>query len=432
MKNTKLFQYVVTGIFIFCIVVGGILFATYRNKDTALTNIEITLWGTLPNDSFNAFVSRYFNDRDLKYTVNYIQKDANIFDQQLVEALASGVGPDAILLPENLIVRYLNKIYPIPYTVLPELTFKNTFVEEGELYLNNNGVMALPFSIDPLVMYWNRDIFNNAGITQPPANWADIYNLVLKTTQKDAAKNIIRGAVALGEFRNVNNAKEILSALFIQAGNPIISYDLDGTLISNLKDDSGVDDSTAVLALKFFTNFSNPSRAEYTWNRSLPNSLTMFTNGDLAVYLGFASEFMIIKAKNPNLNFTVAPLPQVASAKIKSTFGHMYGLAIMKNSKNPAGAYTVLTTLTSAEAVPFWKDIFNIPSARRDILQQVEQSAIKTVFNNSAIMAKGWLDPNSQASNVIFQDMVELYTTGRASVEEAVISASDKLDLLLK
>ncbi len=427
MKNSKLFQYVFIGAFIFFIIIGAILFATYRsgNKDQT-ANINITLWGTLPETSFNSFISKYFSENDLKYTVNYVEKSASTFDQNLVEALASRVGPDGIILPQDLIIRYSNKIYTIPYTVLPELAFKQTFIQEGELYLNNNGVLALPFSVDPLVMYWNRDIFNNASITKPPVNWAEISNLVPKMTKKDQSHNIFSSAVALGEFRNINNAKEILSALLIQVGNPIITLDSNDSFISKLKDPS------SNLALEFYTNFSNPVKQEYSWNRSLANSVDVFANGDLALYFGFASEFTKIKNKNPNLNFDVAFLPQVASAKTLNTFGNMLGFAILKNSSDPAGTYTVFTALTSAEAFPFWKDIFNLPSARRDILGQVESNAIKTIFNKSAIMSKGWYDPNKAQTSAIFQDMVESYTTGRESLSGAINVASDRLGSLLQ
>ena len=432
MKNTQLFQYIVIGLFIFFIVVGAIMFATYRSSNTSETNISITLWGTLPADQFTSFINKYFSEVNLKYVVNYVERNPATFDQDLVEALASGAGPDAIILPEDLIVRYANKIYPIPYAVLPELTYKQTFIQEGELYLNNVGTLALPFSVDPLVMYWNRDIFNNMSVTKPPATWTDVSALVPKMTLKDQAQNITRSTVALGEFRNVNNAKDILSALIIQAGNPIITLGADGKFVNSLKNEYGLKASPAALALQFYTNFSNPVKFEYSWNRSLTSSLDAFTNGDLAMYLGFASEFMAIKQKNPNLNFDVAMLPQASGAKVYSTMGHMLGLAIMKNSGNPAGTYTVLTTLTSAQAVPYWKDIFNVPSARRDVLGLVDTNAIKTVFNNSAIMSKGWLNPNTYQTGLIFQNMVESYTTGRETLDTAISTASDQLDNLLK
>ena len=432
MKNTKLFQYIFIGAFVFFILVGAILFATYRSSSQDDVQINITVWGTLPSSSFSAFASQYLKDNELKYTVNYEEKDPATFDQQLVEALASGAGPDAIVLPTDLIVRYSNKIYPIPYAVLPELTFKQTFIQEGEMYLTPTGILALPFTIDPLVMYWNRDTFNNAGITKPPTTWVEISNLVSKMTKKDQAQNILSSTVALGEFRNVANAKEILSALLIQAGGNIVNRDENGQFVSVLGADFGLKESPTSLALNFYANFSNPGKAQYSWNRSLPNSRDVFTNGDLAMYFGFASEFTNIKEKNPNLNFDVALLPQISGAKTLNTFGNMLGLAILKSSVDPASTYTVLTALTSASAVPVWSGFFNLPSARRDILGQPETNAIKTVFNQSAILSKGWFDPNKVETGKIFQEMVESYTTGREGLSEAVSSASGRLNNLLK
>jgi len=431
MKNTKLFQYVVIGAFVFFIIVGAILFSTYRSSGTNTVSVRITMWGTLPADSFSTFFSRYFSNADLKYTVNYVERNPLTFDKDLVEALASGTGPDAIILPEDLIVRYRNKIYNIPFTVLPELTFKQTFIQEGELYLNSTGALALPFSVDPLVMYWNRDIFNNVSVTKPPANWADIAGLAVKMTKKDPAQNIISSTVALGEFRNVTDAKAILSTLFMQTGNPIISLNLEDDSLASTLSNSGTQSSPTSLALQFYTNFSNPTRPEYSWNRSLSNSIDAFANGDLAIYFGFASEFTAIKNKNPNLNFDVALLPQTLNAKVNSTFGKMLGFAIMRNSPDLAGAYAVISALTSAEAFPFWDPVFNIPSARRDILGTTNSNAYKTVFNKSAIISRGWLDPDKTQTNNIFQEMVESYTTGRDTLEGAINTASDRLDSLL-
>ncbi len=435
MKNSKFFQYAVLALFIFFTIVGGILFSTYKSSTSGANTINITMWGTLSSASFSSFSSNFFKANNLNYNVSYLQKDEVTFDQELIEALAVGKGPDAIIIPTDMVIRYTDKIYPIPYTTLSELNFKNSFIQEAELYLSNNGILALPFTVDPLVMYWNRDFFNNAAITKPPATWKEISGLVSKMTKKDNAKNILSSTVALGEFRNVNNAKGILSALFLQAGSTIVSRRSDGSLINTLNSGqtSGVSKVLpAYSALNFFTNFSNPSKLDYSWNRAMPNSLEAFTNGDLAMYFGFASEYLSIKNKNPNLNFEVSALPQAVGTKVNSTYGEMLGFAILKKSANPAGAYTVLSALVSAQAYPQWKNIFNLPSTRRDILGASETNAVKAIFNKSAIMSKGWLDPDREGTNIIFQNMVESYTTGREDISRAVGTASDALNILLK
>jgi ABC-type glycerol-3-phosphate transport system substrate-binding protein len=151
-----------------------IMFATYKSTNESETPINISVWGTLSDEFFQNFADKYFTENDLKnYSVDYMEKDSATFDQELVEAIASGVGPDAIVLPDDLIVRYSNKIFPIPYATLPEISFKDSYIQQAELYLNPSGIMALPLAIDPLVMYWNRDIFNNRNgdlVVEPSMN----------------------------------------------------------------------------------------------------------------------------------------------------------------------------------------------------------------------------------------------------------------------
>jgi ABC-type glycerol-3-phosphate transport system substrate-binding protein len=230
----------------------------------------------------------------------------------------------------------------------------------------------------------------------------------------------------------VSNAKDILTVLILQLGGNMVSMNSEGEYKSVLKDDFNLPKSPAYSALEFFTSFSNPAKVSYSWNRALPQSIDAFANGDLGIYIGRASEYVNIKNKNPNLNFSVDLLPQVANTRVYRTLGNIYGLAILKTSANPAGAYTVLSSLTSSQAYGFWASIFRIPSARRDVLGFPSDNAVMTVFNQSAIMSKGWLDPSDKETDFIFQEMVESYTTGRSGIDSAIDTASDRIDNLLK
>jgi len=434
MKDNSIFQYVVLGAFIFFIVVGAIVFATYKSgSSTSKTQISITLWGSIPQNIFTPFVANY--TRNLlgtdKFVVNYVEKDSSVLDADLVEALASGDGPDAIVLPQNLILRYLNKVYTVPFTTLPERTYLDTYAQISKKYLTSNGVLALPFQVDPLIMYWNRDTFSALGITKPPATWAEIIALTTKVNKIDQNKNILETAVALGEYQNINNAKEILSTMLLQLSNPIVSLD-SGVAASTLSGSSLNKTSSAEQVLQYYTSFSNPTQTNYSWNRSLTSSLNAFASGDLAVYFGLASEYTKIRNKNPNLNFDVAMMPQVQDTKIKTTFGNIYGFAILKSAKDPASTYSVISQLSSADAVSSWPETYPFVSARNDVLGlSTANSAVKDVFNKSAIIADTWLDPNSQQTSNIFQEMVESYTTSRATLDGAIGTADSELGALL-
>src|SRR3989344_4102150 len=168
MKTSK-FQIVLIGIFSLAIVVGLIVMSLSRGR-TGPEVVRLVLWGTADQTLFDSFIHETFAG-DKTVSISYIQKSKSAFDQALVEAIADGIGPDIVLLPGTSILRYANKLYPISYSDYPARTFKDTFVQESEMFMLPQGIIAFPWSIDPMVMYWNRDIFGNAGISNPPRYW---------------------------------------------------------------------------------------------------------------------------------------------------------------------------------------------------------------------------------------------------------------------
>ena len=181
MSNFRIIMTVFFGVFI---VIGVIVFSMSRSGGGGSSSQEqITVWGTIPSSIFEKYMEAVNSNRASKLSVIYVDKDGNSFGQEFIEALANNAGPDVILLPQDLILRYKDKVYPIPYSSLSERVFKDTFIEEAELYLSSNGIIALPLSIDPLVMYWNRDIFTDALLAQAPSYWDEFFSLVSKITK---------------------------------------------------------------------------------------------------------------------------------------------------------------------------------------------------------------------------------------------------------
>ncbi|TAK58197.1 extracellular solute-binding protein [Patescibacteria group bacterium] len=425
------FQTILLGVFIFFIVIGVAVFATLKNSSSN-EPVGIVLWGTVSSEAFGQFVNKLNLGLEKQLKITYIEKRPNTFDQEYIEALAKGGGPDAILLSQDLILRHRDTIIPVPYSTFPERDFKDVFIAEGELYLSPAGILAFPFSIDPLVMYWNRDSFTNAGLATYPRTWTDMGTLTSILTTRDVASNVRTSAVALGEFRNINHAKEILSALIIQAGNPITTFDAEGKVQNLFADRLNFATAPTETALSFYTKFSNPVDPLYSWNRALPASKTYFLSGNLATYFGFASELSDIRTKNPNLNFDVAVLPQALSGKNRATFGNMLGLAISKSSQNPSNTFVVLSSLFNANAISIWSESTKLPPVRRDLLLTRPQDPYLSVFYDSALISKAWLDPRPESTDIILRDMVESVTSGKSRAGEAVSTAGIQIDNLLQ
>lgn len=416
------FQTIFLGIFVFFIIVGVIIFAGVKGGGGKEAP-RISIWGLIRQDIFEKFLSELNLTLPQALNISYVEKSPAKFEREFVEALAVGKGPDAVLIPQDFILKEEDKLLAIPYSVMPERTFKDTFIEEGELYLSPAGVLGIPFAVDPLVMYWNRDIFSGSAVARSPSSWEELAGLVPKLVNKDNASNVYGAAVGLGEIRNVNHGKEILSALLLQAGNPIVTRESDGKAVSTL----GLSVAPVDSVLKFFTEFSNPTSPSYTWNRALPSSKNFFLSGDLAVYFGPASEVRELRAKNPQLNFDVSLFPQPKANKNKLTFGTLYAFAIPRNSTIANEAYNVISTLTGAPALSIWTRETYLPPVRRDLLSEGTPDPYLSVFYTSAIMARGWLDPDSAETRNLFQGMVESVISGRERPTEAAQRVSAEI-----
>lgn len=425
------FQLILTTVFGLFILIGIAAFATSRSGG-GQSSPNLTLWGTLDSNLVGKFISEAETSNKKEVNITYVEKNPATFEQNLVEALASGIGPDLILMSQDLLLKQQDKLYEIPFANYSERLFRDSFIQGGEIYLTKAGVLALPFSVDPMVMYWNRDLFAGAGLAKEPKSWNEFFTLVPKLTKRDTAGNIIQSVAALGEMRNVDHAKDILAELIMQAGNPIMAYDQNGKLFSALEEKFGQPLVPAEEALRFYTEFANPTKASYSWNRALPSSLNDFLAGRLAVYLGYASEIASIRAKNPNLNFDVALMPQVENPAVPLTYGSFVGLAILKTTKNLLPAFTAAITLTDSPLLAQWTLDSGLPPVRRDLLVQVPSDAYKSVFYSAALMARSWLDPNPTATSQIFTTMVEDVTSGKRMISESVANAGLSLRNLLR
>ena len=429
MKN---FQLITIIIFIALAIFGILVFsgAIPIGKNNAPGNLgTIVLWGTAQQRGLTPLLEG-FNNVNPAFVVKYVQKSADTFDQDLLEALAGGVGPDIFFLPDNLAFHYANKIVTIPYGSYSLASFKNNYASAGEVFLTSKGILAFPLSIDPLMMYYNRSILDANGIVYPPAFWDDLSAVVPTLTKKDDSNKIIKNAVALGQFSNVTNAKDIISALFMQAGNGIVT-EKNGIFNSSLNAIVTNPKYDLASILKFYTDFADPNKDVYSWNKSFPNSDDAFSREGLAFYFGFASELLSLINRNPNQNLGVAPLPQIKNANFKLTGARVTGIAILSSSKNFNTAFTAAGLLSGGDFASKFAIAEGVAPARRDLLKIKPTDAYSPIFYDSALYARSWLDPSPNGTDNIFRNMVDGVLSNNVTVENAISDANSKLGLLL-
>lgn len=412
------FQTIVLGIFAFFII-AGLLAVALVKQNQGRNLVSISIWGTIERNAVEEVIRLSFPDPET-LKVFYSEIPENSFDRDLIEALAVDRGPDMILLPLPFLARHKNKLNGIPYSVYTERAFKDAFIQEGDLFLFPTGIAALPFSLDPLVMYFNRDLLDEAGISVAPKFWDEFLALGRDFTRRDDSGNITRSAVALGEYRNINHAREILAALFLQGGNPITETGPSGTLVT-------LKGSAMTRVLDFYTEFANPQKPVYSWNRSFQSSKEEFLAARLAIYFGFGSEYKELLRGNPNLNFDVASFPRPRDASVGITYGKLTGISILRTSPHQEVALQVALTLSSPKVGSVFHSKTGLPPVQRGLLADKPTDAYGAVMYDSAIRARGFRDPDPKVSAAVFKNMIESVTSGRERSGEALRNAQTGL-----
>ncbi len=429
----SLFQAILLGVFSIGALMGLFVFATHTNNNSGGENDigTVVIWGTLPKTSMDNVLSLAAQANEALKNLSYVQKSPSVLSSELASAIATGVAPDLILASQEELRSIAKYLSPIPLDMLSQATFTSTFIEEGDVFATNGGYYGIPFLVDPLVLFSNRDILSSAGIARPPATWEALTGLVPSVAQMTPARQITRGLIALGTYDNVRNARGILSSLFLQQSIPISSYN-NGGLGANIGSNTSSGQSPGKAVVGFYTQFADPSKVSYTWNASLQSSDQMFLAGDLALYLGYASEARYMTQGNPNLNFAVTALPQPATAKFRNAYGLLYAFMIPRGAKNSSGAYQSAEFFTTPTAQISSASATGLAPSTLSQLASVPDDPVAVVAYAEALYSRGWLSPMPADTDRVFSGMIRDVISGRSSIDNALISAERSLTQLLQ
>ena len=377
---------------------------------------SVVIWGTLDHPVMERHIRRLAENHPALRGARYRQIDERTFDRELLNAIAEQRQPDLVLMPHTALVQRRSILFPLNYdTTISTRQFADRYIDGFEIFARPNGLYALPFAVDPLIMYWNRDIYANNRFAEPPRTWEAVVNSIVPTiVRRGTDRSISMSPVALGEYRNVSNSYSIVSALLLQGGSRMVE-EVNGRyeITINVSAAAGVS-NPFTSTVQFFTQFANPSSPLYSWNRTKGNDRDEFLAGNLATYFGHGSEVVAMRAQNPNLNFDAAPFPQASDATAQRTYGTFYGLAILRSANNINGAYQVAQTMTSEASLRAVTGELMLAPPHRSSISQGTTGFTGQVIYDSALLSRGWLNPDYEATDQIFQQAMDDVLAGRA------------------
>ena len=321
----------------------------------------------------------------------------------------------------------------------------------------DNKIYGIPASVDSLALYYNKDLFNAAGISRAPETWEEVADDVKRLTVIDQFGNITRSGIALGTGTNINRSSDILTVLMLQMG-------------SQMKD-SGTDrvnfgDQSSQQAFEFYTQFSRIGSPVYTWNARQHYSIDAFYEGTAAMMVNYSWQYETIKQKNAKLNIGVALLPQF-NREAPVNLANYWGYAVSKD-KTPQSTPTnpekqnYLRVFESWQFLKFltlhgqkktvtlinglsgtskefplltdptkeYLDITHKPAARRDLIAAEQNDVTLAPFAYGNLIAKNWYQGNPEALDGIFIDMIDSVVRGEKNVREALTVGANRTNLL--
>lgn len=398
--------------------------------------VTLQFWGTFDDDRFYGDAIAEFNRANPSVRVIYRKFNFEDYEKQLIDSFAAGTGPDIWLMHNTWLPKHGDKIQPLPQGSIegekkPLFTikeFQDQFVDVAVKDLTIGGqIYALPLYIDTLALYYNKDLFNTAGIASPPRTWEEFNDAAKELTFFDSHGNISRAGAAIGTAKNINRSTDILTLLMLQSGVKMTDDNYSGAAFAKSVNGTDIGET----ALQYYTDFANPSKQVYTWNDSQHYSIDAFVNGDVAMMLNYSHHIKTIRDKAARFNFGVAPVPQIAGVPVAINFANYWAPTVSKQSKNPIIAWKFLISLSSVRGGALYVNASNRPSARRDLIEQQKTDPDLGVFATQALSARSWYQADSFAIETIFSEMIDDVNFGRAAVRDAIQTAENKVSVLM-
>jgi len=405
------------------------------SRSTKPPQVTLEFWGLFDDLAVWQPIFDAYRKNNNNVYFNYVQMNPDTYEQDLIEALAAGKTPDIIMFRSSWLAKHGNKIFPLPETIMTLRNFQETFPDVATIDFVRqpaDKIYALPVWTDVLTMFYNKDLFNTAGIATPPKTWDDFVKAIQKLSEKDKFGNLAKSAAAIGAADNVNNASDILSLLMLQAGAKMISDDGTEAAFDKPITVGGSTYKPGESALRFYTDFTNPQAAAYTWNNKLPNSFDAFTSGQTAIIFDYAVNIPRLKQKAPNLRLGIALTPQLADAAKAVNYADFWGYSVPMVSRNPEAAWNFLVFLTGKDINKYFSNAVLRPASRRDVLSEEQASPDLGVFAESILSATNWYRVDPPAIDNIFKDMINSVVLGNTKPADALSDATAKVTSLMR
>lgn len=384
--------------------------------------VTLDYWRVFDNeDAFDDIIKAY-EAMHPNVTINYRRLRAEEYEAELIRAFAEGRGPDIFSVHNTKIGEMQSLIQPMPTSVkvayletVGTLRKETIYVEREQPTLTQKAlkqqyvdvvasdvlrsyqanadatpttrVFGLPLAVDTMVLFYNKDLLNAAGIAEPPDTWDEFQDAVTKLTVIDADGNITQSGAALGTTDNVERSADLISLLMLQNGTVMTQGN--SITFGEVPDGTPEGLHPAIDAVRFYTDFANPTKEVYSWNDTFTGSFEAFANGQTAFFFGYSYHIPFLDAAAPKLNYAIAKMPQIAGGR-QVNYANYWVEVVAKNSNASNYAWDFVQFQTSAEQASKYLTSARKPTALRSLINTQLNDENMGPFAEQVLTAQSW------------------------------------------
>ncbi|SDF10376.1 carbohydrate ABC transporter substrate-binding protein, CUT1 family (TC 3.A.1.1.-) [Thermus arciformis] len=277
------------------------------------------------------------------------------YQQKVAAAIPAGQGPDVVNLYYGWAPTWVKAGYLVPLPEEWSARVDREFVSMVQAVKIGEKVYGVPTAVRSLALFYNKDLFRQAGLSGPPRSWDEFLAAAKKLTVKQGGRFTQIGYGIAPDGQDHHLVREILVRQF--GGRP---YSEDGRKVLYLSEPG----------LKAFTFYTD-------WVRKHEIGVPNFFPGNNGYRDGFMAGRigMIIDGsfaigtiqQGARFSWGVAELPVERAGGRKANFGSfwMHGLTPLATGPKREAALKFLAFLTSEETQRYWLEkVGELPASK--------------------------------------------------------------------
>ncbi|MFN3844636.1 MAG: extracellular solute-binding protein [Paracoccaceae bacterium] len=262
---------------------------------------------------------------------------------KVAAAIPAGQGPDVVQLFYGWLNDYVQAelIQPLPTDVFPTAVIDAEFFPIVQALKYDGTYYALPTAVRSLALFYNKTLFAEAGITEPPKTLDELVEMAGKLTKKDSAGNILQVGITSGMTAQDHHWwREVLVRQF---GS--VPYSDDSKTVA-------YNDAGGIAALQFYTDLE--TKHGVTQSGFLDEPQAAFRAGKAGLHIDGSFRIGALQGTD-GLDWGVAELPAGPDGT-KSNYASYWANAITTKAKGEKldAAVKFLAYITSDEAQQIW------------------------------------------------------------------------------